>query len=106
MYVARQSMHFGICHGWLLASALTSQYISGSQTFWAADPFCCEIFFADSLAAWPILKLFRYKPILCKRTCKPTVKIRKAMEFFHISKIYSDGKNSSAITLKSEHARV
>jgi len=29
-----------------------------------------------------------------------------AMEFFHLSKIYSDGKNSSAITVKSEHARV
>jgi len=28
------------------------------------------------------------------------------MEFFHLSKIYSDGKNSSAITVKSEHARV
>jgi len=28
------------------------------------------------------------------------------MEFFHQSKIYSDGKNSSAITVKSEHARV
>jgi len=28
------------------------------------------------------------------------------MEFFHLSKIYSDGKNSCAITVKSEHARV
>jgi len=28
------------------------------------------------------------------------------MEFFYLSKIYSDGNNSSAITLKSEHARV
>jgi len=24
------------------------------------------------------------------------------MEFFHLNKIYSDGKNSSAITVKSE----
>jgi len=28
------------------------------------------------------------------------------MEFFHLSKTYSDGKTSSAITVKSEHARV
>jgi len=28
------------------------------------------------------------------------------MQFFHISKIYSDGKKSGAITAKSEHARV
>jgi len=28
------------------------------------------------------------------------------MEFFHRSEIYSDGKNSSAIAVKSEHARV
>jgi len=26
------------------------------------------------------------------------------MELFHLSKIYPDGKNSSAITVKSEHA--
>jgi len=28
------------------------------------------------------------------------------MEFFHLSKIYSDRKNSSAVTVKSGHARV
>ena len=28
------------------------------------------------------------------------------MEFFLLSKIYSDGTNSSAITVKSEHARL
>jgi len=28
------------------------------------------------------------------------------MEFFYLSKIYSDGKNSSAIIVKGEHARV
>jgi len=28
------------------------------------------------------------------------------MEFLHLNNIYSDGKNSSAIPVKSEHARV
>jgi len=28
------------------------------------------------------------------------------MEFFRLSKIYSDGKDSNAITVKSENARV
>jgi len=28
------------------------------------------------------------------------------MEFFHLSKIYKDGKNASAVTVKSEHARI
>ena len=39
---------------WYRTTAMKLSFIdygSGSQTFLAADPFCCEIFFADPLAA-------------------------------------------------------
>jgi len=59
------------------------------------------------VAAWQIIKTFSHKTVLCQEAYilnkKNTV---LAMEFFHLSKIYSDGKNSTAKTWKSEQARV
>src|SRR6218665_2283558 len=55
---------------------MSTTYSSGSQTFWAADPFCWEIFFADVLAARPTQQIFRHKPFIIN---KPTVIIRRAL---------------------------
>ena len=54
---------------------------SGSQTFWAMDPFAVK-YFSEPLVAWPILKIFRHKPTLCQEAYSYSEKSTViAMEF-------------------------
>jgi len=47
-------------------------YESGSQTFWAADPFAVKYFSRNLWRPGAILEIFRHKPILFQaRVCRP-----------------------------------
>jgi len=84
---------------WILRTALP-------KLFGLRTPFAVK-YFSRTSGGLANAKDFRHKPTLCQEAYSKNKKSTVlAMEFFHLSKFYSNGENSCAITVKSEHACV